>query len=73
MNCECCPPSVAGTTLTVHNWLYIVSDDGDLWVNFYNSNTLSTKLADVHHLEFQFETHSVARGATDRCVGSGAC
>lgn len=46
MNCECCPPSVARTTLKVHNWFYNISDDGGLWVNFYNSNRLSTKLSD---------------------------
>lgn len=46
MNCYCCPPSVARTTLKIHNWFYNVSDDGALWVNFYGGNQLSTALAD---------------------------
>ena len=46
MNCYCCPPSVARTTAKIHNWFYNVSDDGDLWVNFYGGNRLSTTLAD---------------------------
>lgn len=46
MNCYCCPPSVARTTAKIHNWFYNVSDDGDLWVNFYGGNKLSTTLAD---------------------------
>ena len=46
MNCYCCPPSVARTTAKIHNWFYNVSDDGALWVNFYNSNRLATTLAD---------------------------
>jgi DUF1680 family protein len=46
MNCYCCPPSVARTTLKLHNWFYNVSDDGDLWINFYSGNELSTRLAD---------------------------
>ncbi len=46
MNCYCCPPSVARTTAKIHNWFYNVSDDGDLWVNFYGGNRLATRLAD---------------------------
>lgn len=46
MNCYCCPPSVVRTTAKVHNWFYNVSDDGDLWINFYGGNKLSTTLAD---------------------------
>ena len=46
MNCYCCPPSVARTTLMIHNWFYNVSDDGALWVNFYGGSKLSTTLAD---------------------------
>jgi DUF1680 family protein len=46
MNCYCCPPSVTRTTAKIHNWFYCVSDDGDLWVNFYGGNKLSTTLAD---------------------------
>ncbi len=46
MNCYCCPPSVTRTTAQIHNWFYNVSDDGDLWVNFYGGNKLSTTLAD---------------------------
>ncbi len=46
MTCYCCPPSVTRTTAKIHNWFYNVSDDGDLWINFYGGNTLSTQLAD---------------------------
>ena len=46
MNCFCCPPSVTRTTAKIHNWFYSVSDDGDLWVNFYGGNKVSTTLAD---------------------------
>jgi DUF1680 family protein len=45
MNCYCCPPSVTRTTASIHNWLYNISDDGDLWVNFYGGSKLSTTLA----------------------------
>ena len=30
----------------IHNWLYNVSDNGALWVNFYGGSMLSTTLAD---------------------------
>ena len=46
MNCYCCPPSVTRTTANIHNWFYNISDDGDLWINFYGGNRLSTTLAD---------------------------
>jgi uncharacterized protein len=46
MNCYCCPPSVTRTTAKIHNWFYNVSDDGDLWVNFYGGSKLATRLTD---------------------------
>ena len=56
MNCYCCPPSVARTTVKVHNWFYNLSDDGDLWINFYGGNELSTELADGSAISLTQET-----------------
>ena len=56
MNCYCCPPSVARTTVKVHNWFYNLSDDGNLWINFYGGNKLTTELADGSAVALTQET-----------------
>ncbi len=57
MNCYCCPPSVARTTVKIHNWFYNLTDDGGLWINFYGGNELTTQLADGSALALIQETH----------------
>jgi DUF1680 family protein len=53
--CYCCPPSVARTTASLHNWVYSRSDDG-LWVHLYGGNELATKLADGSPLRLTQQT-----------------
>lgn len=42
--CNCCPPNTIRTIAEISNYMYTTSDKG-LWVNFYGSNQLDTKLA----------------------------
>ncbi|MBM3500895.1 MAG: glycoside hydrolase family 127 protein, partial [Armatimonadetes bacterium] len=42
--CYCCPPSVARTLASLHEWAYGVSDEG-LWVHLYGGNRVEAELA----------------------------
>lgn len=54
-DCYCCPPSVARSTASLHNWIYSLSDDG-LWVHLYGGNELATTLADHSPLKLTQQT-----------------
>jgi DUF1680 family protein len=41
--CYCCPPQVARTLASVHEWAHSLSDEG-LWVNLYGGSALDTVL-----------------------------
>ncbi|MGE4587206.1 MAG: glycoside hydrolase family 127 protein [Mangrovibacterium sp.] len=53
--CNCCPPNTIRTVAEIHHYLYSMSDEG-LWVNFYGSNSLKTRMKDGSGLELEQHT-----------------
>jgi DUF1680 family protein len=51
----CCPPNVARTVAEVGGYAYSVSEDA-LWVNLYNSSTLTTTLPGGHRVVLRQKT-----------------
>ena len=47
--CNCCPPNTIRTIAEIASYMYATSEKG-LWVNFYGSNRLNTKLANGSEL-----------------------
>lgn len=54
--CNCCPPNTIRTIAEISNYMYSTSEKG-LWVNFYGSNKLNTKLNSGSEISLIQETN----------------
>jgi DUF1680 family protein len=53
--CNCCPPNTIRTIAEISNYVYTISEKG-LWINFYGSNQLKTKLSDGSAISLNQQT-----------------
>jgi DUF1680 family protein len=53
--CNCCPPNTIRTIAEISNYVYTISEKG-LWINFYGSNQLNTKLSDGSAISLNQQT-----------------